>query len=292
METFGAMTKLEKTEFILEQIRLTLANKDHVRANILSKKILRKTLEEKNFEECKLKFYGLLIEYETFVDNTLELCRHYLAMYHTLKARETEEWKDMLRHAVIFVVLTSHSDAQSELLRTLSSEKRLEEMPQIHSLLTQFTTREIIAYPLQQDKMLREHAIFNDASRGSEWYKTLHTRVTEHNIRVIATHYERIQLGHLASMIGLSEQDAEDSISQLVSTGSIFAKMDRPAKLISFRAVQPPEKQLSAWSGTRDIGTQFLHNLHCLCVADVAQLLALVETTCHLINKENMIHKI
>ena len=65
----------------------------------------------------------------------------------------------MLRHAVIFVLLTSHSDAQSELLTTLSGEKCLKEMPETH------TTREIIAYPLQQDQMLREHATFKDAPR-------------------------------------------------------------------------------------------------------------------------------
>lgn len=253
VETFGAMTKLEKTEFILEQVRLTLAKKDYVRANILSKKILRRTLEEEGFQECKLKFYRLLIEYETQENNTLELCRHYMAIYRTLKDRESEEWKDILRHAVIFVVLTTHSDSQSELLNTLSNEKRVEEMPEVHALLTQFITKEIIAYPLPQDKILWEHAVFKDALRGGEWYKTLHTRVTEHNIRVIATHYDRIQLGHLANMIGLSEQDAEDSISQLVSNGSIYAKMNRPAKLISFRATQPPEQQLSAWSGTIDM---------------------------------------
>lgn len=50
VETYGAMTKLEKTEYILEQVRLTLAKKDYVRANILAKKILRRTLEEKDFQ--------------------------------------------------------------------------------------------------------------------------------------------------------------------------------------------------------------------------------------------------
>lgn len=50
VETYGAMTKLEKTEYILEQVRLTLAKKDFVRANILAKKIQRRTLEENGFQ--------------------------------------------------------------------------------------------------------------------------------------------------------------------------------------------------------------------------------------------------
>lgn len=39
VETFGSMEKREKTEFILEQMRLCLLKRDYVRANIISKKI-------------------------------------------------------------------------------------------------------------------------------------------------------------------------------------------------------------------------------------------------------------
>lgn len=38
-ETFGAMAKTEKIAFILEQVRLCLAKKDFIRAQILSRKI-------------------------------------------------------------------------------------------------------------------------------------------------------------------------------------------------------------------------------------------------------------
>jgi len=39
VETFGSMDKREKTDFILEQMRLTLAKKDYTRMQIISKKI-------------------------------------------------------------------------------------------------------------------------------------------------------------------------------------------------------------------------------------------------------------
>ena len=39
VETFGSMEKREKVEFILEQMRLCLANHDYVRTQIISKKI-------------------------------------------------------------------------------------------------------------------------------------------------------------------------------------------------------------------------------------------------------------
>ena len=37
VETYGTMSRKEKVEFILEQMRLTIANGDFVRAQIISK---------------------------------------------------------------------------------------------------------------------------------------------------------------------------------------------------------------------------------------------------------------
>ncbi|RLN62170.1 hypothetical protein BBJ28_00025553, partial [Nothophytophthora sp. Chile5] len=265
VETYGAMTKLEKTEYILEQVRLTLAKKDYVRANILAKKILRRTLEEKDFQECKLKFYHLMIEYDTHENNTLELCRHWLAIFNTemVKAKE-DMWKKALQHATIFVVLSPYSNLQNDLLHTLAREKLTEKVPDFAAVLEKFTTKEIVAFPMAQDAVLKKHPVFNHVERGADWWGKLHTRVIEHNIRVVAEHYERIRLPHLANMIGLSEdvpnmliddlrmawQLTESSISTLVSDGSIYAKIDRPAKLVSFHRPLSPEEQLSNWSGT------------------------------------------
>ena len=39
METYGSLDKKEKLEFILEQIRLTLAKKDFIRAFIMARKV-------------------------------------------------------------------------------------------------------------------------------------------------------------------------------------------------------------------------------------------------------------
>jgi 26S proteasome regulatory subunit N5 len=39
VETFGSMEKREKTDFILEQMRLLLAKRDYTRTQIMSKKI-------------------------------------------------------------------------------------------------------------------------------------------------------------------------------------------------------------------------------------------------------------
>ena len=48
VETFGSMERKEKVEFILEQMRLTLAKKDYIRTQIISKKISPKYFEDKD----------------------------------------------------------------------------------------------------------------------------------------------------------------------------------------------------------------------------------------------------
>ncbi len=49
-ETFGAMAKTEKIAFILEQVRLCLAKKDYIRAQILARKIAPKAFVERKGE--------------------------------------------------------------------------------------------------------------------------------------------------------------------------------------------------------------------------------------------------
>ena len=50
---YGALSKREKVDYILDQVRLMLAKGDRVRAYILSKKVQRKTLEEDDLQDLK-----------------------------------------------------------------------------------------------------------------------------------------------------------------------------------------------------------------------------------------------
>jgi 26S proteasome regulatory subunit N5 len=52
VETFGSMDKREKTDFILEQMRLLLAKRDYTRTQIISKKINTRFFKEEENEVC------------------------------------------------------------------------------------------------------------------------------------------------------------------------------------------------------------------------------------------------
>ena len=55
VETIGSMEAREKTDFILEQVRLCLGKKDYVRADIIGKKIKRDRLIKQGFHDLKLR---------------------------------------------------------------------------------------------------------------------------------------------------------------------------------------------------------------------------------------------
>ena len=52
VETYGGMERREKTEFILEQMRLCLLNKDYIRVQIISKKISTRYFDSEEEDVC------------------------------------------------------------------------------------------------------------------------------------------------------------------------------------------------------------------------------------------------
>ncbi len=77
VETYGSLSKHEKANYILEQIRLNLTKRDYIRTAIHSRKMNLKTIEEEGFEEIKVKYYNLQIEFHTHEKNTWEICQAY-----------------------------------------------------------------------------------------------------------------------------------------------------------------------------------------------------------------------
>ena len=185
VETYGAMTALEKCEFILEQVRLTLEKKDYIRAFILSKKIQRRLLDDVAFSSCKLKFYKLMMIYHEHENDTVELSCDWKAIFDTpVVQAEDGVWKEALEHAVLFAVLSAHDQRQHDLLCRLALEKSLEKVPSFAALMKLFTTLEVIAYPLGMQDVIQSHPIMKTVDRGEQWMKDLHTRVIEH-VRIL-----------------------------------------------------------------------------------------------------------
>lgn len=225
------------------------------------------------------------------------------------------QWQDALSKLVIYGLLSPWDAELSDLLHRVSKEKKLDQLPAIKQLLTDFIGDEIMNWPLAVEKDIKGDSTFTDAapeqaavsasamsdvpvaqpvqllsndldvsateaerkegaSSGAQRWNDLHKRIAQHNIRVIASYYSRITSARLASLLKLDESKTEVLLSEMVSTKQLYGKMDRPAGIISFVRPQP--------------ATEILHTY----ANDLSSLLQLVEKTCHMISKENMMHNL
>ncbi|KAK4055717.1 proteasome regulatory particle subunit [Microbotryomycetes sp. JL201] len=109
-------------------------------------------------------------------------------------------------------------------------------------------------------------------SLGDERWQVLHDRVVEHNIRVISKYYTRITTKRLSELLDLDQAQTETFLSKLVSSKTVYAKIDRPAGTVSFQAPKTGDQVLNEWS------------------SDVSKLMGLIDKTCHLIAKEHAVN--
>lgn len=87
------------------------------------------------------------------------------------------------------------------------------------------------------------------------------------NIRTISKYYTRITINRLSQLLDLTQAKTETFLSSLVSSKTLYAKIDRPAGLVSFQAPRSGDQVLNEWS------------------SDVGKLMGLIEKSCHLIAK-------
>jgi len=279
VETFGQMDKKEKTEFILEQMRLCIDKKDFIKAGILSKKISNKLLNDPELEDVKIRYYTLMIRIYVHENKYIDICKSYHSIYNTPKIQADEsQWSKYLQLMVAYACVASHDNEQSDLMNRIAEDKNLEKLPIYKKLLNLFLTKELMRWPYFESIFapeLNKHSVFGERVDGKlVLWQDLKKKVVEHNIRVIEAYYSRIRMKRLTQLLDLSEEESEKFISDLVVSKSIFAKIDRPSGIVNFRKRKDANEFLNDWS------------------VNVNNLLDLLEKTCHLVHREHMVHKI
>ncbi|CAH7683721.1 PCI domain-containing protein [Phakopsora pachyrhizi] len=294
VETFGSMDRREKMDFILEQMRLLLTQRDWEKMAIVSKKINNKWLAEAENEDLKLRFYALMITYAAKSSRYLDLCKYYRSIYES-ESIKSDPVKSLaaLRNAVYFVILAPHDNEQSDLLhRIATQEEELKNIEAVHDLVKCFTTSELMRWPGIQElygPALRKSKVFGprgsiglegdieeyvdpEVDSGEQRWQELHKRVVEHNIRAVSKYYTRLTMQRLSELLDLSPQESESTLAKLVSSKTVYAKIDRPSGIVQFK---PKDQQSNQ-------GENVLNTWN----SEVGKLLGLVEKTVHLIHKE------
>jgi 26S proteasome regulatory subunit N5 len=276
------MERREKTEFILEQMRLLIAvarlkdaevpakqgknalgtgEPEWVKAKVGGRKVNESFLKEKANEDLKLKYYDLMIQQALHQSAYLEVAKHYEKVWDTPSIKEDEsKSRAALEHIVYYVVLAPHDNEQSDMLHHLFTNPALEKLELHYNLVKSFVTRELMRWPGIESlygPFLRTTSVF---SVSKQW-EDLHTRVVEHNVRVVAQYYTRITLSRLTVLLDLTPQQTEETLARLVVSHTIWARVDRPAGIVNFRSKRSAEDVMNDWS------------------SDMQKLLGLVEKT-------------
>ena len=97
-------------------------------------------------------------------------------------------------------------------------------------------------------------------------------QMIQHNIRTIQRYYQRIRLPRLANLVGVSLELAEKEIGDMVVNKRLVAKINRMEGLVSFQKSKFTNDNLNDWN------------------YDIRAMLDKVENTCHLINREKVVH--
>ncbi|KAG8467445.1 hypothetical protein KFE25_000761 [Diacronema lutheri] len=283
VETLGGMDKREKTEFVLQQVRLCLATGDYMRAWIMAKKVNLKFFEDGSLDDLKVRYYHLVTQYHMHSKETFELFRAFQSLHDTKAIRDEPALSgEALKLTVVYLLLSAHSNEQVDQMHRLKQLKELAEHPLYARLVELFTTDEIFTDADVSDALLAEiapggplgKALAQFGGSAEHITQTMHLRVVQHNMRTLAKFYKRIKMARMATLLTVSEAEAERELSEMVSSGAIWARIDRPAGVVSFQKPQQPNELLNDWSG------------------NISSLLNLVESTCHQIRKETMVHNV
>lgn len=317
VETFGSMTRREKTEFILEQVSLCIERGDWAQAAILSRKVnkryfarkpkkspeeiekLKKAAEERektrtadeppvevddDVTDLKLRYYEQQIILSNHDHKYLDVCKHYREVLDTESVENNpEQLRAVLARIVYYIVLSPYDNEQSDLLHRIAQDTRLSLVPVEARLLKLFTVQELMRWPMVAEQFgppLCKTDVFDAETNHTaddqayERWQDLRKRVIEHNVRVVAKYYTRIQTSRLTELLDLTEEETEKYISDLVTSKTIYAKIDRPARIVNFAKPRDADDILNEWS------------------SDMKSLLGLLERIDHLITKEEMMARI
>lgn len=281
VEIIGTMDQVEKTAYILEQMRLVLLRNDYIRLGIVSKKINPRIINvEPSLRDLKLRYYEYLVLHFMHEEDWVETSNCFRNILETpnLPASQALE---ALSGAMMFMLLAPLSESQQgQVSKLLSSYKRMfDDVAPIRDLAKSFLGNALIRSVDPTIALISN--VFGDSqlnadrgiAPGRDRLALLEKRIVQFNlVKVLSQFYSRIRLDRLAMILSVSVDRAETEITELVTNKALRVKIDRPAGIVSFHPRISPQAKLDQWS------------------SNINKALDLVESTSNLIQKEIQLH--
>ncbi|KAG6040823.1 hypothetical protein E4U41_006994 [Claviceps citrina] len=240
--------------------------------------------EPEDTTALKLRYYEQQITIAKHEGKYLDVCKYYRQVLDTEAVEEDPaKLHPILQRVIFFVILSPYDNEQHDLLHRIYKDTRNAQVPLDADLLRLFTVQELMRWPAiaqefgphlcSTDVFDAQPGQSSDEKAHQRW-QDLRKRVIEHNVRVVAKYYTRIRVNRLTELLDLTEDETEKYISELVTSKTVYAKIDRPARIVSFAKPRDADDVLNEWS----------HNMK--------SLLGHLERIDHLITKEEMMARI
>ena len=175
---------------------------------------------------------------------------------------------------IIFLLLSPFSKEQHEMINQVLSEKRIKSFAIFGDLIKIFLKKELIHWSTVESIVSTNSLFQSEIFSKADWISHLKKRVIEHNIRVIADLYSKVTLKRMSELLNMSEDVTEDTLTELIKSGVVSAKIDRFEGKVTFikNNLENCDEHvlLNQWS------------------SQVDSLLALLVKTNHMISKEEM----
>ena len=286
IETYGSLDPKEKVDFILYQMKLTLARQDYIRTQVLSRKVSKRKLKEEGLEKQCVEYFQYMCKFHIHEKETLEVAKAYNAIFETLeKQKDKEEVKsedeisDAFRNYILYLLISPQSQEKVDMLSDM--EKKYPRLMEGEELLTKYVRRFLTfeLVPMQENEIREQMQNFEPFQEN----KTMHAKnhmielirqMVQHNIRVIEKYYNRVTLTRMSQLVGVSVERTERELGDMVVNKRVAAKINRLAGIVVFSSrKQFPNESLNNWN------------------KDLTTTLDKIEETCHLINREYVVHK-
>jgi 26S proteasome regulatory subunit N5 len=280
-------------------MRILLKKEDYFRMLVVSNKINRKQLSEEGLEKLKVEFYQLMILYYLYEKKFIDVSKSYKTLYDyyneielklkatnvkEIKSNILERYKEILQslnkkillvNYIMYLTICPPELETKNMLNELSINYRkdIEENEEMNSIVTKHLSDEIVQIKPEIFNTYKNYPIFNSNEmnvKPEEHLKLFRKYLIQHNLSVFGKFFSQIQLRRVSDMICVDTQELENEICDMVINKFLYAKINRINSTVNFRKKQDYSDKLN------DLNY------------DLGKMLEKMETTCHLIHKENL----
>lgn len=302
IETFGSLDRIYKVEYILFQMRILLSKGDYVRTLIVSNKIIRRHLNEPGLEKMKVEFYTLMIKYYSHENKNFEIALSYKILFDFINELESKSnqsnsgmnveenyakellttckksyyFENYVMYLNICPILKETISAMTELQNNYI--KDLDLNTDLKDLISVKLGDNIIAISNNILDKYRRFSLFHDNQQynvnGDKNFRFFRKYLIQFNLLLCQKYFSQLRIERISRMIFINQDEVENEICDMVSNQYLFARINRIAGIISFRRKKDMDDKLN------DLNF------------DQEKMLETVETTCHLVHKENLKYNI